>query len=676
MWIAPLFLIGLLGIGVPLWLHRFAKQTDQKHPFASAMFLEASEVRRSRRRELRYWLLLIARLLLVALIVLAFAGPRWRVPVQSGTAGATLHVIVVDTSMSMRYAGVWDRARERAAALIGAVHGADRMMLVAADHRLRLLHEAAFANEAGAFRGALQNLEPGESRLDFGAIASGATGWGAGPGEHVLVHLVSDLQASASPLRFADLQLPPGVQLDLVDAGAGKSQNLRVTAVNAAERNANEALVRLDGDAAALAGRTLVLEVNGAERGRRALNARATLPDVERFEIGELGPGEHRLAARLEPADDLPTDDAYYALLRRVQPKVLLVAASLAGDDATYLRAALQSLAEPRFDVEVITAQQLATRSLSEFAAVVVSDAGLLNAAPTATLQKYVEAGGAALLTLGPRMLQQRVVPLSGAELAKGRALAAASAPSRVADVEQSHPVLREPGAWRSIRFFRHVPVVAPSGAQVLLSFENGTPLLFEQSRQKGRLLVFASPLDREWNDLAIHPLFVRFIAESTAYLAGARAAPATATVGSAFESDLARRGGGQVFDPRGKRTMMLDAAQAAGPRLVPELAGYYEVRGGGRSDFIAVNVDARESQLAPLDEATRQRWLALQSATRAPVAQPGAPAAPGPGAAVAAGRDRFIPIWFWLLLAAAALAFLEPLVANYHLHVQRERRT
>ncbi|HXC57839.1 MAG TPA: BatA domain-containing protein [Steroidobacteraceae bacterium] len=665
---APLFLIGLIGIGVPLWLHRFAKQTDQKHSFASSMFLEASEVRRSRRRELRYWLLLLARLLLVALIVLAFAGPQWRVPVQAGKAGATLHVIVVDNSMSMRYAGVWDRARERANELIGSVRGADRMMLVAADHRLQVLHEAGFASEAGAFRAAIQNLQPGQSRLDFGAIASGAAGWGAGPGERVQVHLISDLQASASPLRFADLQLPSGVTLDLIDVGAPKTQNLRVASVSAGERNGSEALVRIEGDAAALAGRTLVVEVNGKESSRRKLNPKATLPDVERVDIGELGPGEHRLSARLEPADELPADDAYYSLLRRVQPKVLLVAASPTGDDATYLRAALQSLASPRFDVEVVPVQALATRSLSEFAAVVVSDAGLLNSAPATALQKYVDAGGAALLTLGPRALQQRIVPLSGAELARGRQRDAANAPARVADVEQSHPVLREPGAWRSIRFFKHVPVVAPSGAQVLLSFENGTPLLFEQPEQKGRLLVFASPLDREWNDLAIHPLFVRFVAESTAYLAGARAAPATATVGSAFESDLARRGGGQVFDPSGKRTMMLDAAQA-GPRLVPEMAGYYEVRGGGRSDFIAVNLDPRESQLSRLDAATQQRWLALQSAERAPAAQAGVPA-------VASARDRFIPIWFWLLLAGAALAFLEPLVANYHLHVQRERRT
>ena len=116
---------------------------------------------------------------------------------------------------------------------------------------------------------------------------------------------------------------------------------------------------------------------------------------------------------------------------------------------------------------------------------------------------------------------------------------------------------------------------------------------------------------------------------------------------------------------------MMLDAA-SNGPRLVPELAGYYEVRGGGRSDFIAVNVDPRESQLAHMDEATVKRWQALQADRAASAAVATASAAPS---AQPGPRERVIPIWFWLLLAAAALAFMEPLVANYHLHVQRERR-
>jgi len=303
---------------------------------------------------------------------------------------------------------------------------------------------------------------------------------------------------------------------------------------------------------------------------------------------------------------------------------------------------------------------------------VVVSDAGVLTPAAAEALSKYVNAGGAALLTLGPRALQMPAIPLSGAALASGRARAAGNEPSRVAELEQSHPVLRDPGLWRTIRFFRHVPVQAPEGAAVLMKFENGSPLLIEQQIGTGKLLTFASPLDRVWNDLAIHPLFVRFVAEATAHLAGARAEAATATVGAALESDLARRGGGQVFDPAGRRTVMLDGT-SGGPRLVPELPGYYEVRGGGRSDFIAVNVDLRESALDRLDEAARARWLALRA-----VPATGGDASAGAGKAgdPAQPAARLIPIWFWLLMAACLLAFIEPLVANYHLHVLREGRS
>ena len=100
MWLAPWFLLGLAGLALPVWLHRFARQTDQKLPFASAMFLEPSEIRRSRRHELRYWLLLLLRLLLLALIVLAFAAPLWRSTVAAGAGGNTLvheGVVVGDT---------------------------------------------------------------------------------------------------------------------------------------------------------------------------------------------------------------------------------------------------------------------------------------------------------------------------------------------------------------------------------------------------------------------------------------------------------------------------------------------------------------------------------------------------------------------------------------------------
>ena len=39
MFLAPAFLLGLIAIGVPLWLHRVARANPTHHPFASLMLL-------------------------------------------------------------------------------------------------------------------------------------------------------------------------------------------------------------------------------------------------------------------------------------------------------------------------------------------------------------------------------------------------------------------------------------------------------------------------------------------------------------------------------------------------------------------------------------------------------------------------------------------------------------
>ncbi len=676
--------VGTVGLALPWWLHRFARQTDEKQLFPSLMFLEASTVRRSRRHQLKYWLLLALRVGLLAALALAFAGPLWQRSVTAGATGQrSLHVVVVDSSMSMQLPGRFDAAKARAREVLNSVRGRDRLMLVAADHRLRVMQAPAFVAQRGVALAALDALAPGHSRLDYGAMMSGASAWTPAPDERVQLHVITDLQASAGPLRFADLQPPPGAQLNLVDVGSGAATNLRVTSAILDPRDDGQINVRLEGDAAARSGRSVVLTVNGVERARRTLSAtegageRAYLDAIERFEVGTLGEGEHRVTASLVPADALPQDDAFHALVRHVRPKLMLVAANVAGDDAVYLRAALESLESPTFDVQLAAPGAVATRSLSEFAAIIVSDAGVLTDAGVTALRKYLTEGGAALLTLGPRTAQRGSEAVSGAQLASGRARNAANAQQRAAEVEQSHPVLREPGLWRGIRFFRHVPVVAPEGARTLIEFENGSPLLVEQRVERGKLLLLASPLSREWNDLAIHPLFVRFIAESAVYLAGARSEAATALIGSAIDTDLAGRGGGQVFDPQGKRATMLGSGEAT--RLVPDQPGFYEVRGGGRSDFIAVNTDPRESALAGLAPESVERWRALAGAATSASATVGAGSAgstpAGPTPAAAAGPTQTIPIWFWLLLAAAVLAFLEPLVANLHLNIQRERQ-
>ena len=84
----------------------------------------------------------------------------------------------------MQQAGTWDRARERAGALIGSVNGADRAMLVAADHRMRVLQEPVFAADTAQPAGAARDSSRARLlRVSTTAPDGGSGAWGAGPGE-------------------------------------------------------------------------------------------------------------------------------------------------------------------------------------------------------------------------------------------------------------------------------------------------------------------------------------------------------------------------------------------------------------------------------------------------------------------------------------------------------------
>ena len=204
MWLAPLFLLGLAGLALPLWLHRFARDTDDKRRYASLMLMEAAEVQRSRKRQLKYWLLLLLRLLLLAALVLAFAGPLlpWRSGGLGG-AGAQLHVVVLDTSLSMRAGGAFERARDAARAELEAVGGNDQAMLIVADHRIRVLADPSFASQRAEWMTQLNAQSASLSRLDYGLLMTSLPGLIGNGTRRVacVTHHRSARERHAAPLR-------------------------------------------------------------------------------------------------------------------------------------------------------------------------------------------------------------------------------------------------------------------------------------------------------------------------------------------------------------------------------------------------------------------------------------------------------------------------------------------
>jgi hypothetical protein len=665
MLLAPWFLGGLLAIGLPLWLHRFSKQTQERQPFASLMLIEPSNIQRSHKHTLKYLMLLALRIALIAAIAFSFAELvlPWRAPPLEAS-GRTLHVIVLDTSLSMQEGERWKRATERARELIDAMAPGDQGMLVAADSRIRVVGKPVEAGSRQSLIAALEATRPGYARLDYGMLMTSATSWIGTDRLATRLHLITDLQQSASPLRFADLEPPRGVQLSLINVAEQPAANLFVKSVAPSPQNASILEARIGGVMPPGTRREVILTINGEERARRPLGELTNGEARVAFSDLDLKEGEHRVVVSLEPQDTMPQDDRFYAVLERNQSRALIVTADSKGNDASYLAAAVGSLTNPRFEVESVAADSIDQRKIADYSAVIVSDVGILSESAARAIQEYVEAGGAVLMTLGPRAATMNTFPLSGHTRLSTVSGSSAERPVRVSNVEVSHPALRDAQGWRSVRFFRYVPIQTGAGDSVLIRFEQGDPLLVERRAGGGRLLVLTSPLDREWNDLAIHPLFVRFIGEATRYLTGATQTP-NATVGTLLPTAVSGRTGAQVFDPRGQRVLPLsDTAGAA--RLMAEQTGFYEVRGGGRSDWVAANVDPRESDLTPLSQESIERWQRLQS--NATAAQDAAATV----SAQAESAPQMKSIWPWILLLAVTLAFVEPVVANSYLHVRR----
>src|ERR1044071_6559295 len=96
----PWFLAGVVGVGLPLYLHLLRRATTNPRPVSSLMFFERRTQSSIRHRRLRYLFLLFLRLLLLFLLVLVFANPFVDRSVTG--SGETLLVLVLDNSFSMR----------------------------------------------------------------------------------------------------------------------------------------------------------------------------------------------------------------------------------------------------------------------------------------------------------------------------------------------------------------------------------------------------------------------------------------------------------------------------------------------------------------------------------------------------------------------------------------------
>ena len=687
--LAPLFLLGLVGLAVPIIVHLTEKQRRQVVDFPSLMFLRKIPYRSSRRKKIHHWALLSIRALALALLVAAFSRPFFQNDVVGigSTLGPREVVVVLDRSYSMGYGDRWERAKTQARQVFEGLEASDRASLV------------FMSRGAEALLRATSDRERLLAAVDTASLSADGTLYGPAlklaqtileeseyPNREVVI--ISDFQRNGWK-GDEGVTFPPGTVVTPVLISDEATPNATVASVTLSrdffsgqERmTATARVVRRQGNAPE--DRTIVLELDGQEIQTQTVHLDATGSVTVTFEPFTLSDVYTRGSVRLD-SDALPQDDELHFVLSpgRAMRTLVLEGTRPRSDVSLYIRTSLEISEEASFQVDVRRSTTLSVADLEATDVVVLNDMSFPQGASEDRLRGFVEGGGGLLLVLGERSAWRTGLE----EILPGRfgpARDHTRGAARLGPLDYSHPVFElfvEPGSgdFTQARFFRTRDLeVGPEG-RVLARFDDGSVALAERRLGEGHVLVWTSTLDRFWNDLAVQSVFLPFIQQIISHLAGYREHVPWFTAGQVLDiADPA----GMVFVADRENELAPDVDQVAltpgggsvtlpatdGSRFVElKEQGFYVFRPPGtnpeRPFTVAVNVDVTESELEAMDPTE----LAAAVAPR----ETGGLIGPGgetvSAEAQARNQERRQSLWHFLMVAALVLLLTETAISNW----------
>ena len=679
--LTPLFLIALAGLVGPILLHLTRQERGKPVRFPSLMFLEKIPFQEKSRRRIRHWILLCMRLAVLALVIAAFSRPFVRGGRLASVGGPAAEevVIMLDRSWSMEMGDNWEEAVSRARSVVGALRPRDRASLIVFSETPTLLHRSIA--EPARINAALDTLGTNSLATRFApAVKLAASTLAASNLPRRRVVLISDFQRTGWR-PDPDATLPEGVVVESVVVGGEESGNLALADLDLGRQGAGARervtvgarLVNTGGDAVT-ADVVLAIDEIDIETASVTVPGGGAAPvGFEPFTLtAQFTHGELRIA---EPSDDGLEQDNSLSFVASPggDLSVVVVDPLGTGDSNLYLRGALGVAEGAGFAARVV--RSVPDEDALDGTQVVILNGGAFPGGSAGDrLRAFVDDGGGLLFVLGERSTVPSVhtdfLPATIGAVIEG------DGERRLGFVDYDHAIyeaFRGPrsGDFSRASFYRTRALTETDGP-VLARFDDGSPALVEGRRGTGRVLVWATGLDRFWNNLPLQPVYLPFVHRVTLYLGGRGEVPAWHVAGSTVNlASLAEAAGsweisaGAVAMEPGGGSVPLDEEGGLALRL--DRRGIWEIRPPGqRPDHplsLAVNVDVAESDLTQLDVEAFQAAVGGAAAL-----------ADGSGGlegteetAEVAGEDfeKSQAFWRYLLAAAFLLMASETMLSN-----------
>jgi hypothetical protein len=683
--LAPLFFLGTLAVGVPIFVHLIQRERRNVVEFPSLMFISRIPFESVERRRIHNWPLLLLRIAAMIAIVAAFARPFFAVdPVRAAAAatGAREVVILLDRSASMGYGDHFAKAQDEARRIVGGLSGEDRATLVLFDDG------PEEAVRATPDRGTLT------AAIGAAKVSSGATRYApalrlaqsklsASDRARREAYLISDFQKSGWA-RQEEIGLPEGASITPISVAELETAGLSVTSValERAEFSGEERVTITAGLAnrsgSPVSKQTVSLEIDGRSVATRQVDISPNGSGSVTFDPVTVADANMRGVIKAG-TDKLAADNQYYFVLSPARPvSVLLIQADGASrNSGVFLPTALSFGRAPSFRTEVVAASRVTQGSLEGRSLVIVNDAALASNVAN-WLKSYVERGGGLWIVLGDKTPVSGDWPLLPGKLG-GPIDRMASRGGTLGYLDYSHPVFddyKDPrnGNFSNMRFLRYRGLTPADTDRVLARYDDGGAAIVERRVGGGRVVVMTSTLDESWNNAPTQAMFLPLVHDLAGYLAQYEAPAAWQTVGRMFDlsdavGSVVREGGagtGSAAVTRGVLVSPANEQTTVGEGGVPSVAlteqGFYSVRLPGQGDrrpyAVAVNIDPAESDLsafAPaefLTSVTGQGAVAQGESLEKPEMAP-------------ADIEKRQSLWWFLLVGGLAALLAEAVVSN-----------
>ncbi len=642
----PVFLLALAAVAAPLLVHIFSVRRVPEVEFSSLMFLKSARRRSMRRINLRRLLLLFLRMMLVALVAMAFARPVIRGRAASLFPGSlpVARVILIDRSYSMglktREGELFEIGVEAAKEIAARSEDDDLLAVIAFDEEPESIFRGAGGGKEYAVE-ALDGLEVSWRSTDLRKAAKMALDVLAESGYQAReLYIISDLQRSSvgggKGVAEGSEKTPGAAGAGMEEkgrvygAGKGKGERLKVRTLMipveaeglrnaAAARVSTPAVAVHPGEAAALeielrgssSMRPLVTVVSVMIEGERAMTREVEVPasgvKVIKAPVTMDSAGWIRGEVRL--ADDRLSFDnrRFFALEVLDRVKVLY----LAGKRGGYLRNAVSPGGE---DGGVMLIEPgsagVSSAHLKEADVVVVAPGWRYWGEDIDLLNKFMIGGGGALVFVRPG-LEEAVRGISRYQ------------PRVISRARPGEPfTIREPG--RGLEFlkpfsgedlkslsrldFRDSIMVRGVGSEDrILDFKDGSPFLWRENIGEGSAVFVAANPEPEGGQLVLSPFFLPLVRQAIASLAAAGGSARDIEVGTGFvikgdrSAKLTGYFAGDAGGADGSYLLRESPVEAAGfsegLNAGPfEKPGFVTVeRGGELEEVVSVNPDCLE---------------------------------------------------------------------------------